>query len=204
VILGSPRAAKRLSSRASLAGVHEFAAETGSRRVSIGREAWHAREFGGEIRSSVVQETGIRDMIARMTPRKVSRVMSPGKSETPRRNMMGVVDELMLTPGMMKREFGPKVANLVKIWEDNGNPSADDGEDDFPPITLAEFLSMTNISFLDGLGPSSTRRRTVVPPEGLATLKKPEFADYAKAGAVSIPMLELYQFVPSSHVRYSL
>ena len=189
VILGSPSAARRLSSRQSLAGRTEFEATKDTRRVSIGREAWTSKEFGGEIRSTTFQEEGIRDMIAKMTPKKPSRANSPIKLETPRKPT--IQDEIMLTPGMMKREFGPKVANLVKIWEDNANPE----EEDFPPITLAEFLAMTNISFLDGLGPSSTRRRTVVPPEGLSTLKKPEFADYVKAGAVSIPMLELYQFV---------
>jgi hypothetical protein len=106
------------------------------------------------------------------------------------------MDDIMLTPGMMKREFGPKVASLVKVWE---QPCAENGEEeDFEPITLAEFLSMTNISFLDGLGPSTTRRRTYVPPQGLNALQKPMLRDYAKAGAVSIPMLELYQFVSPS------
>src|SRR5579862_2990875 len=162
LLLGSPSAARRLSHRNSLAGVAEFEATKDTRRVSIGREAWNLKEFGGEIRSTTIQEEGIRDMLARLTPKKPSRANSPIKLETPKRNLMG--DDLMLTPGMMKREFGPKVANLVKIWEDSANPSVED-EDEFPPITLAEFLAMTNISFLDGLGPSSTRRRTVVPPE---------------------------------------
>jgi hypothetical protein len=108
----------------------------------------------------------------------------------------------MLTPGMLRREFGPKVANLVKVYEDHRAPMSmdlhdeEEEEEDFEPITLAEFLAMTNISFLDGLGPSM-RRRTFVPPEGLGEFsRKAGFGDYAKAGAVSIPMLELYQFVP--------
>ena len=107
----------------------------------------------------------------------------------------------MLTPGMLKREFGPKVSNLVKVYEDHALSMSGDvhhdeeEEDEFEPITLAEFLNMTNISFLDGLGPSM-RRRTFVPPEGLSEFsRKAGFGDYAKAGAVSIPMLELYQFV---------
>jgi Spc7 kinetochore protein len=99
----------------------------------------------------------------------------------------------MLTPGMMKREFGTKVSSLVKVWEDRG----EDDEDDVG-ITLPEFLSMTNISFLDGLG-TTARRRTVAPRQGLIGLKQPDIGDYAKAGAVSIPMLELYQFVISPH-----
>jgi kinetochore protein Spc7/SPC105 len=153
-----------------------------------------------------------------MTPKKsssstttISRPLSPVKFETPRpRRGMSMGDDLMLTPGMMKREFGSKVANLVKVWEDHTAPldgddcnNGDDGEEeDFEPITLAEFLGMTNISFLDGLGPT-TRRRTFVPPEGLSSLQKAEFKDYAKAGAVSIPMLELYQFViPPSHILF--
>jgi hypothetical protein len=189
-LLGSPRAADRMRSRKSIAGVEEFKATAENRRVSVGREAWTAKEFGGDIHRES-EEAGIRDMIAKMTPKKPTR--SPIKMETPRK-MMSMGDDLMLTPGMMKREFGPKVANLVKVWEDKENNDMDE-EEDFPPITLAEFLSMTNISFLDGLG-TSTRRRTFAPPEGLASLQKPQFADYAKAGAVSIPMLELYQFVP--------
>jgi len=111
------------------------------------------------------------------------------------------MDDLMLTPGMLKREFGPKVSNLVKVYEDHALSTSGDvqhdeeEEDEFEPITLAEFLTMTNISFLDGLGPSM-RRRTFVPPEGLSGFsRKAGFGDYAKAGAVSIPMLELYQFV---------
>lgn len=135
-----------------------------------------------------MEETGIRDMISRLTPKKP--VATPVKI-TPKRQPIEK-DEIMLTPGMMKREFGPKVANLVKVWEDSSQNVEE--EDNFPAITLAEFLSMTNISFLDGLGPSN-RRRTYIPPEGLSTLHKPSLRDYAKAGAVSVPMLELYQFV---------
>jgi hypothetical protein len=192
ILLGSPRAADRIRNRKSIAGVEEFTATAGKRRVSVGREAWNSKEFGGDIHRES-EEAGIRDMIAKMTPKKPTR--SPIKMETPRK-MASLGDDLMLTPGMMKREFGPKVANLVKVWEDKENNEEMDDEEDFPPITLAEFLSMTNISFLDGLG-TSTRRRTFAPPEGLSSLQKPQFADYAKAGAVSIPMLELYQFVRS-------
>ena len=112
--------------------------------------------------------------------------------------MEKVGQDLMLTPHTMKREFGPKVASLVKVWEDTSAAGEDDDEEEFPSITLAEFLAMTNISFLDGLGPTA-RRRTVLPPLGLGELQKPTMADYAKAGAVSIPMLELYQFVKPPH-----
>ena len=190
IILGSPRAADRLQSRKSIAGIEEFNATSHARRVSIGREAWQSKEFGGDLQR-VKEEEGIRDMIARLTPKKkpITAPLTPIKPIT---TPKALEDEIMLTPGMMKREFGPKVANLVKVWEDTGT-SADE-EEDFSPITLAEFLSMTNISFLDGLGPT-TRRRTYMPPEGLASLQKPGLGDYAKAGAVSIPMLELYQFV---------
>lgn len=138
-------------------------------------------------------------MISLMTPKKTHHTpqsvqgVNPVKFETPK-NMTRVAEELMLTPGMMKREFGTKVQSLVKVWEDRG----DDGDEDdgFVGITLPEFLAMTNISFLDGLG-TTARRRTVAPPQGLLGLKQPDIGDYAKAGAVSIPMLELYQFVPT-------
>lgn len=189
ITLGSPRAATRLQTRKSIAGVEEF--NTHDRRVSLGRESWRAKEFGGDF-GQKLEEEGIRDMIAKMTPKKQK--ASPVKFETPRK-MMTMGDDLMLTPGMMKREFGSKVANLVKVWEDKKDIM--DEEDDFPMITLAEFLTMTNISFLDGLG-TTARRRTFAPPEGLSSLQKPTLGDYAKAGAVSIPMLELYQFVPPS------
>jgi hypothetical protein len=208
LILGSPSASNRLKNRKSLGGIEEFNASAETRRVSIGRASWTSKEFG---QVSKVEDLGIRNLIAQMTPKKsassttISRPLSPVKLETPRgRRGMSMADDLMLTPGMMKREFGSKVANLVKVWEDHTAPldgdddhnNGDDGveEEDFEPITLAEFLGMTNISFLDGLGPT-TRRRTFVPPEGLSSLQKAQFKDYAKAGAVSIPMLELYQFV---------
>jgi hypothetical protein len=129
-------------------------------------------------------------MISKLTPRKPTSTGIFGASTPVRTPAKRELEELMLTPGMMKREFGPKVANLVRVWED-GPPE----DDDFEPITLAEFLAMTNISFLDGLGPS-LRRRTVVPPEGMLSLREAGMGDYVKAGAVSIPMLELYQFVP--------
>src|SRR5579859_5510815 len=194
-ILGSPSAANRLKNRKSLGGLEEFNASAENRRVSIGRASWTSKEFG---QVEKVDELGIRNLIAQMTPKKPSssRTASPVKSETPRRNISTLGDDLMLTPGMMKGEFGHKVAGLVKVWEDHTAPiDGDEEEEEFEPITLAEFLIMTNISFLDGLGPS-TRRRTFVPPEGLVELqRKAEFRDYAKAGAVSIPMLELYQFV---------
>jgi len=145
-------------------------------------------------------------MIAKMTPRKLaSTAMGKSIPSTPVRGMTpsrSKMDDIMLTPGMMKREFGPKVASLVKVWEQPASKmeGEEEEEEDFEPITLAEFLSMTNISFLDGLGPSTSRRRTYAPPEGLNALQKPTLRDYAKAGAVSIPMLELYQFVtPPSH-----
>jgi len=200
VFLGSPKAAKRMSGRKSIAGIEEFTATRGKRRVSLGKASWGAKEFGGDIVRSV-QETGLRDMISKLTPRKPSApsvvpstpLRTPGKKE---------LDEIMLTPGMLKREFGPKVANLVKVWEDR-KPEDEDAEEDFEPITLAEFLAMTNISFLDGLGPS-LRRRTVAPPEGLLSLSQPGIGDYAKAGAVSIPMLELYQFVLTISPCHSL
>ena len=189
LILGSPKAANRLRTRKSIAGVEEFNATHSSRRVSLGKEVWKQKEFGGDIQRTL-EEVGIRDMIARMTPKKPTLQVQATPVKLKR-----VEDEIMLTPGMMKREFGPKVASLVKVWEDQQNIEDGDEEDDFSPITLAEFLSMTNISFLDGLGPT-TRRRTFAPPEGLSSLQKPELQNYAKAGAVSIPMLELYQFVP--------
>jgi hypothetical protein len=187
IILGSPRAANRLRTRKSIAGVEEFAASAGVRRVSIGRDAWRSKEFGGDIQRTM-EETGIRDMISRLSPKKP--VATPVKVAP--KSLATENDEIMLTPGMMKKEFRPKVANLVKVWEDSAQNAEE--EEEFPAITLAEFLSMTNISFLDGLGPSN-RRRTYIPPEGLSTLQKPSLQDYAKAGAVSIPMLELYQFV---------
>lgn len=190
IILGSPRAAGRLRGRKSIAAIEEF--NPGSRRVSIGRDAWRQKQFGGEMVRAAGQE-GIRDMIARLTPKKPTSTSRPGTPVSRPK----VADEIMLTPGMIKREFGPKVASLVKVWEDNANPKVNEEEEDFPPITLAEFLALTNISFLDGLGPT-TRRRTYVAPEGLTALQSPEFRDYAKAGAVSIPMLELYQFVSNS------
>ena len=208
-ILGSPSAANRLRNRKSLGGIEEFNASAETRRVSIGRASWTSKEFGQVAK---VEDLGIRNLIAQMTPKKAapaaaSRTSSPVKLETPRRRGMSTLaDDLMLTPGMMKREFGSKVANLVKVWEDHTAPLDQDGEEeeDFEPITLAEFLTMTNISFLDGLGPT-TRRRTFVPPEGLSSLQKAEFKDYAKAGAVSIPMLELYQFVlPNPLLCFSL
>jgi kinetochore protein Spc7/SPC105 len=189
--LGSPRAANRLRTRKSIAGVEEFQKNAGTRRISLGKESWLSKEFGGNLQRTL-EEEGIRDMIAKMTPRKQqqSQLQSPMKLLTPKKRIEE--DDIMLTPGMMKREFGPKVASLVKVWEDAGGEEEE--EEEFERITLAEFLSMTKISFLDGLGPS-TRRRTFAPPEGLSLLQKPELRDYAKAGAVSIPMLELYQFV---------
>lgn len=194
IFLGSPRAAKRMSGRKSIAGVEEFTATRAERRVSLGRASWTAKEFGsGFVRSA--QESGLRDMISKLTPRKPTSTGIFGASTPVRTPAKRELEELMLTPGMMKREFGPKVANLVRVWEDG---TAE--EDDFEPITLAEFLAMTNISFLDGLGPS-LRRRTVVPPEGMLSLREAGMGDYVKAGAVSIPMLELYQFVPISRPK---
>jgi hypothetical protein len=189
IFLGSPKAAKRMSGRKSIAGVEEFTATKGERRVSLGRASWTAKEFGsGFVRSA--QETGLRDMISKLTPRKPTSTGIFAGSTPVRTPAKRELDELMLTPGMLKREFGPKVANLVRVWED----CLPEEEEDFEPITLAEFLAMTNISFLDGLGPS-LRRRTVVPPEGMLALREAGIGDYVKAGAVSIPMLELYQFV---------
>src|SRR5271163_1963045 len=46
VILGSPKAARRLSSRKSLGGIEEFKATASTRRVSLGRSSWHSKEFG--------------------------------------------------------------------------------------------------------------------------------------------------------------
>ena len=192
LLLGSPRAANRLRSRKSIAGLEEFTASAATRRVSIGRESWSAKEFGGDI-SRVNTEIKVRDMIAKMTPRKQPHQTPSTPVRTPSRTP---VDEIMLTPGIIKHEFGPKAASPVKLWEQPpAGEEEEEEEEDFAPITLAEFLSMTNISFLDGLGPSTSRRRTYAPPEGLHALQKPMLRDYAKAGAVSIPMLELYQFV---------
>jgi len=187
VILGSPKAARRLSSRKSLGGIEEFKATASTRRLSLGRSNWHNKEFG-----IAKPQEDIKDMIALLTPKK-PKPISPSKLATPNRTPRRAVDELMLTPRTVKREFGPKVANLVKVWEDH--QEEEDGEgSDFPIIRLEEFLAMTNISFLDGLGPTS-RRRTTIRPENMGVLQKPQLGDFARAGAVSIPMLELYQFV---------
>jgi Spc7 kinetochore protein len=190
ILLGSPKVISRLNSRKSIGGIEEFKQDAPTRRVSIGKETWENEKFGGNITIQLSNE-GIKDMISLLTPKKVR---EPIKMETPSRGaytpLSKMGEEIMLTPGMMKREFGPKVASLVKVWEDH---SAEDVDDSLPGISLADFLSMTNISFLEGLG-IMARRRTM-PPPNLACLSSPTLSDYAKAGAVSIPMLELYQFV---------
>ena len=173
VILGSPRAADRFRSRKSLgvgAGVE-------GRRVSIGREAWGLKEFGGDnVIGKGIEERNVRDMIARLTPKPSPRKLSP----------MKISPVKIAIDGIVKSEE-------VQIWKD------EEEEDGFEPITLAEFLAMTNISFLDGLGPSSTRRRTVLLPS-ITSPSPPTLSDYAKAGAVLLPILSLYQFVLSSWV----
>jgi Spc7 kinetochore protein len=178
VILGSPSAARRFGGRKSLVE-GDVGKEIAGRRVSVGREAWMGKEFGTGMEGR--RAGGVRDMIALLTPKKV-RGMSPLKM-TPRKEEMKSEGAESVSGEAIPRDVQPE--SPVKIWRD---------EEDFEPITLGEFLSMTNISFLDGLGPSTARRRTVLPRPSI--LPRATLSDYAVAGAVTLPILSLYQFVP--------
>ena len=155
------------------------------RRVSLGREVWRQKEFGGDIQRTL-EEGGIRDMIARMTPKKPTN--TPIKA-TPVK-MRRVEDEIMLTPGMMKREFGPKVASLVKVWEDQQNMEEED-----------EFLTYYScgVSFYDeyfvfrrswsndsSTNICSTRRSFISSKTRTSRLRKSRSSFYSYVGTVPI------------------
>lgn len=98
---------------------------------------------------------------------------------------------------------GSRAANALRgiFTPDKSTAPATPVEEEEPvdPITLTEFLAMTNITFMDNLTTTKRRETFVLPPN---LLNSATLFDYVKAAAITVPMLELYQFCCKELKKY--
>ncbi|KAH8146170.1 uncharacterized protein LAJ45_09860 [Morchella importuna] len=142
---------------------------------------------------------------------------TPGQGRTPRRKAVTIAEEPVVVAGAMSSSpmAPPPPPSKTKPVEDEKMQESSDeeeiegseSEEEQERITLQQFLSMTSISFLDGLTTTKRRqtgfpgldlrrgttgRRSDVGGDENPAAEAP-MADCVIAGACTVPMLELFQ-----------
>lgn len=135
---------------------------------------------------------------------------TPGQGRTPKKKTVQVAPE----PTVASSPMAPPPKPILVLEEDGMQESSDEEieEEEEPKITLQQFLSMTSISFLDGLT-TTKRRQTGFPglvlrragrrsEAGEEEEEEASMADCVIAGACTVPMLEMFQHSCRELKRY--